>query len=73
MEEIWNFCFNFFKGVDVTMEINVKCEVFQIFPYLKYLNPKAVIPLEKMWTELRPYIGHEIPPETLNQIFFINK
>ena len=55
------------------MEINVKCEVFQIFPYLKYLNPKAVIPLEKMWTELRPYIGHEIPPETLNQIFFINK
>ena len=48
MEDFWKFCYNFFKGVDVTAEINIKCEIFTIFPYIKYLKPDAVIPIEKI-------------------------
>ena len=65
MEEIHTFCFNFFKGIDVTMEINVRCDIFKLFDVLKYLNPKCVIPLKKIYPQILPYIRAQFAEEEL--------
>ena len=38
MEEFYNFCFNFFKGIDITAEVDVKCEIFQLYTHLGQLH-----------------------------------
>lgn len=40
------FCWNFFKGVDITMELNLKCELFQVYEGLQYLDDDFVVPLD---------------------------
>ena len=45
LDDFYNFCLDFFKGVDVTKEMDVNCEVFKLYPILKYLKKNDVLPL----------------------------
>jgi hypothetical protein len=45
LDDFYNFSLDFFKGVDVTKEMDVNCEVFKLYPILKYLKKNDVLPL----------------------------
>lgn len=46
LDELYQFCYNFFKGIDITTEVNPKCEIFQIYGIIRYLNPDTIVPLD---------------------------
>jgi hypothetical protein len=48
------------------MEINVKCEIFQLYPILKYLSNNIVLPLEILMIEINQYITPKISEELMN-------
>lgn len=73
MEEIYNFCYNFFKGIDVTMEINVKCDIFKIFDIIRYLDPNCIIPLKRIYSHIVPYLQKPLDSSLLDEIFRMNR
>ena len=40
LQDFNNFCMDFFKGVDITEEITINCEIFELYPVTKYLRKK---------------------------------
>lgn len=74
LEDLFSFCYNFFKGVDITIEINVTCDVFQFYPIMKYLPKKEGFPLQDIIPYIQPYIKYKIDPSIAEGIasFFYN-
>jgi hypothetical protein len=65
LEDLYSFCLNFFKGVDITSELNVHCEIFQFFPILKYLPSKGGFPIHELLPYMSPYVTYPIDAPTL--------
>lgn len=73
LEDIYAFCLDFFKGVDITKEMDITCEVFAIYPILKYLRKNEVLPLPEILFYLQPYVSCNIDKPTLDSIFALNQ
>lgn len=73
LEDIYAFCLDFFKGVDITREMDITCEVFAIYPILKYLRRNEVLPLPEILFYLQPYVSCNINKPTLDSIFALNQ
>lgn len=73
LEDLYEFCMNFFKGIDITTELLVKCEVFEIYPILKYLQKGNALPLPEVLFYVQPYVSFNISQPTLDAVFVINK
>lgn len=37
---------NFFKGVDITQELNVNCQLFNVYEELRYIDSGEVLPMD---------------------------
>lgn len=55
------------------MELNVKCEVFQLYPILKFLPKGNIFPLQEVLFYIQPYVSCNIDQPTLDKIMVINK
>jgi hypothetical protein len=73
LEDLYNFCLDFFKGVDITREMDINCEVFNIYPILKYLKKNDILPLHEILFYLQPYVSCNITKPTLDAVFEINR
>lgn len=73
LEDLYSFCLDFFKGIDITNELNVHCKVFQIYPILKYLPKRGPIPLQELLQYIQPYVSCNIEEATLDGILEINR
>jgi hypothetical protein len=73
LEDLYHFCYDFFKGVDITTQLDVHCEVFQLYPILKYLPKKGPIPLSELLPYIQPYVSCDIDQPTLDNILDINR
>lgn len=73
LDDLYNFCLDFFKGVDITREMDINCEVFAIYPILKYLRREEVLPLQEILFYLQPYVSCNIDKPTLDAIFALNQ
>lgn len=57
----------------MTAELHVKCEVFQLFPILKYLPTKGKFPLQEIIPYIQPYVSCNIDQPTFNKVIEISK
>ncbi len=73
LDDLYAFCMDFFKGVDITKEMDVNCEVFKLYPILKYLKKNDVLPLAEVLFYLQPYVSCNISKPMLDAIFEVNK
>ena len=49
------------------------CEVFKLYPILKYLKKDDVIPLAEVLFYLQPYVSCNIDKPTLDAVFQLNR
>ena len=56
LEDLYSFCYNFFKGHDITTELNPHCEVFQFYPIIKHLPKGYTMPLQDLLPYIQPYV-----------------
>jgi hypothetical protein len=73
LDDLYYFCLDFFKGVDITAELNINCQVFQMFPVLKYLQKGDILPLHEILFYIQPYVSCNIDQTTLDNVFVYNK
>lgn len=69
LEDLYSFCMDFFKGVDITKDLDVNCEVFVLYPILKYLKKNDILPLPEILFYIQPYVSCNITKPTLDAIF----
>ena len=60
IDEFNTFCWNFFKGVDITMELNLRCELFKVYEGLQYLDDDLIIPMDFAIEKIIPYVSFQI-------------
>lgn len=53
--------------------MDVNCEVFTLFPILKYLKKNDILPLPEILFYLQPYVSCNISKPTLDAIFILNQ
>jgi len=73
LNELHVFCFNFFKGIDMTAEVTPNCEIFQLYGIIKFLDPSCILPLNILLPTIRQYLTTSIDDKILEQVINYDK
>lgn len=73
LDDLHTFCYNFFKGTDLTSELSPLCEIFLLYPMLRYMQQGSPVPLGVLYSKIQEYLQTRLEEGVIRQVMDLDR